>query len=123
MFTTHYIAKKFAAALMLTLIGFAPALAAAPIGYLEYDLTPYFNSMVSPEPAFQYWRPNSGLESSYRGLFDYAPDVVVPAAPLVEAAPVPSMGVPYLGYDLTQYYNLAPGCPLNHFSDDFAPIC
>ena len=83
MFANHHIAKGFAAALMLTLIGSAPALAAAPIEYLEYDLTPYFNSMVGPEPAFQYWRPNSGLESSYRGLFDYAPDVVVPAAPLV----------------------------------------
>jgi hypothetical protein len=107
MFTTQHIAKGFAAALMLTLIGSAPALTKpiwgdpAPIEYLQYD-----------------WRPNSALESSpYIGLFDYAPGVVVHASPMVEAGPVPSIGyVPYIGYDLTPYYNLAPGCPLT-------PIC
>jgi hypothetical protein len=130
MFTSHHIAKGFAAALMLTLIGSAPALAkpmgnsAAPIEYLQYDLTPYFNSMMGSEPGFKYWRPNSGVESSYRGLFDYAPGAVVHASPMVEAAPLPSIGyVPYTGYDLTPYYNLAPGCPLNRLSDDLTPIC
>ena len=44
MFANHHIAKGFAAALMLTLIGTAPALTAAPIEYLQYDLTPYSNS-------------------------------------------------------------------------------
>jgi len=124
MFTTQHIAKGFAAALMLTLIGSAPALTKpiwgdpAPIEYLQYDLTPYFNSMRDSSPAYQYWRPNSALESSpYIGLFDYAPGVVVHASPMVEAGPVPSIGyVPYIGYDLTPYYNLAPGCPLT-------PIC
>jgi hypothetical protein len=122
MFTTHHIAKRIAAALMLTLIGSATALAKpiwsdpAPIEYLQYDLTPYFNLMMGSSPAYQYWRPNSVVESSpYRGLFDYAPGVVVHASPMVEAAH--GIGyVPYIGYDLTPYYNLAPGCPLT-------PIC
>ena len=120
MFTTHRIAKGFAAAVILTRIGYTSALAqpmwssAAPIEYLQYDLTPYFNLMMGSSPAYQYWRPNSGIQSPYRGLFDYAPGTIVPASPLVEAAPVPSIGVPYLGYDLTRYYNLAPGCPLSH---------
>jgi hypothetical protein len=124
MFTPHHIAKGFAAALMLTLIGLAPALAKpiwsdlAPIEYLQYDLTPYFNSMMGFSTAYQYWRPNTAVESSpYRGLFDYARGAVARASPMVEAAPVPSIGyVPYIGYDLTPYYNLAPGCPLT-------PIC
>ena len=118
MFASHHIAKGFAAALMLIPIGSAPALAqassAAPIEYLQYDLMPYFNSMMDSEPAFKYWRPNSGVESSYRGLFDYAPGGVVHASPMVEATPLPSIGyVPFIGFDLTPYYNLAPGCPLS----------
>jgi hypothetical protein len=123
MFITHHIAKGFAAALMLTLIGSAPALAKpmwsdpAPIDYLQYDLTPYFNLMVGFSSAYHYWRPSSEVESSYRGLFDYAPDAVAHASPNDEAVPAPSIGyVPYIGYDLTPYYNLAPGCPLT-------PIC
>jgi hypothetical protein len=130
MFTTHHIVKEFAAALLLTLIGSAPALAkpiqssAAPIEYLQYDLTPYFNSMMDTSPTFQYWRPNSGIESSYRGLFDYAPGALVHASPMVEAAPSPHTEyVPYMGYDLTPYYNLAPGCPLSKPSDDPIHIC
>ena len=121
MFTSHHIAKGFAAALMLTLIGSAPALAkpmwssAAPIEYLQYDLTPYFNLVMDSSPAYQYWRPNSGVESSYSGLFDFARGAVVHASPMVQAAPLPSIGyVPYIGYDLTPYYNLAPGCPLSN---------
>ena len=130
MFTSHHIAKGFAAAFMLTLIDSASALAkptssAAPIEYLQYDLTPYFNLMMAERAAaYEYWRPNSGLGSSYSGLFDYAPDAVVGASPMwVEAVPLPSLGVPYIGYDMTPYYNLAPGCPLNGLSDDLAPIC
>jgi hypothetical protein len=124
MFANHHIAKGFAAALMLTLIGSAPALAAAPIEYLQYDLTPYFKLMMGSSPAYQYWRSSSEVESSYHGLFDYAPGAVVHASPMVEAAPLPSVGyVPYFGYDLTPYYNLAPGCPLSNLSDDLAPIC
>jgi hypothetical protein len=117
MFASHHIAKGFAAALMLIPIGSAPALAqassAAPIGYLQYDLTPYFDLMVRSSPTYQYWRPNSEVESIYSGLFDYAPDALVHASPLAEAAPLPRIGVPYIGYDLTSYYNLAPGCPLS----------
>jgi hypothetical protein len=129
MFATHHIAKGFAAALMVTLIGSAGALAKpmsppAPIEYLQYDLTPYFNSMMVSESAFQYWRPNSGVESSYSGLFDYAPGAVVHASPMVEPAPLPATEyVPYIGYDLTPYYNLAPGCALHGPSDNLAPIC
>jgi hypothetical protein len=124
MFANHHIAKGFAAALMLTLIGSAPALAAAPIEYLQYDLTPYFNLMMGSSPTYQYWRPNEGVESSYRGLFDYAPDAVVHASPMVEAAPLSSIGyVPYIGYDLMPYYNLAPGCPSSNLSADPTHIC
>ena len=111
MFAKHHIAKGFAAALMLTLIGSAPALAAAPIEYLQYDLTPYFNSVMGS--AYQYWWPNLAVESPYSGLFDYAPDAVLQASPMVEVAPLPHI-VPYIGYDLTPYYNLAPGCPLSN---------
>jgi hypothetical protein len=68
--------------------------------------------------------PTQGGESPYSGLFDYAPGALVHASPMVEAVPLPPIGyVPYIGYDLTPYYNLAPGCPLNGLSDDFAPIC
>ncbi len=130
MCTSHHITKGFAAAFMLTLVGSAFALGKpmwsppAPIEYLQYDLSPYFNLTMGSSPSFQYWRPNSGVESSYRGLFDYAPGAVVRASPMVEAAPLPSIGyVPYIGYDLTPYYNLAPGCPLNNPSDELAPIC
>jgi hypothetical protein len=127
MFASHHIAKGFAAALMLIPFGSAPALAqarsTAPIEYLQYDLTPYLNLMMDSSPAYQYWRPNSGVESAtYNGLFDYAPNAVVHASPLVEAASLPH-GVPYLGYDLTRYYNLAPGCPSNNLSDALTPIC
>ena len=98
MFANHHIAKGFAAALMLTLIG--------------------------SSPAYEYWRPNLAVELFYHGLFDYAPGAVVHASPMVEAAPVPSAGyVPYIGYDLTPYYNLAPGCPLRNLSDDLTHIC
>jgi hypothetical protein len=129
MFTSHHIAKGFAAALMLTLIGSASALAkpmwssAAPIEYFQYNLTPYFNSVMGSSPAYQHWWPNSGVESPYSGLFDYAPGAVVHASPMVETAPLPyTEYVPYIGYDLTPYYNLAPGCPSN-LSDDSAHIC
>ena len=124
MFANHHIAKGFAAALMLTLIGSAPASAAAPIDYLQYDLTPYFNLMMGSSPAYQYWRPNLAVGSSYSGLFDYAPGAVVHASSMVEAAPSPyTEYVPYIGYDLTPYYNLAPGCPLRNLSDDLTHIC
>ncbi len=87
MFTSHQIAKGFGAALMLTLIGSAPALAkpmsAEPIPYLQYDLRPYFNSMMGSTPAYQYWRPNSAVQLSYSGLFDYAPGAVALASPMV----------------------------------------
>ncbi len=96
---------------------------AAPIEYLEYDLTPYFHLMTGSSSAFQYWRPKSGIEASYSGLFNYAPGAVVQASPMVEAA-VQSIGyVPYIGYDLTPYYNLAPGCPMSNRSVDSAHIC
>jgi hypothetical protein len=130
MFTSHHIAKGFATALMLTLIGSTPALAkpmlssAAPIQYLQYDLRPYFNLMMGSIPAYPYWRPNSAVQLSYSGLFDYAPGAVVHASPLVGTAPLPySAYVPYIGYDLTPYYNLAPSCPMRNVSVDLTHIC
>jgi hypothetical protein len=89
MFASHHIAKGFAAALILILVGYGPVSVAAPIEYLQYDLAPYFNLMMGSSPAYQRWRPNSGVESSYSGLFDYAPGAVVHASPMVEAAPLP----------------------------------
>ena len=72
MFASHHIAKGFAAALMLIPIGSAPALAqassAAPIEYLQYDLTPYFDLMVRSSHAYQDWQPNSGIE--FEGRID-----------------------------------------------------
>ena len=98
MFANHHIAKGFAAALMLTLIG--------------------------SSPAYEYWRPNLAAESSYSGLFNYAPGAVVHASAMVEAASLPHTEyVPYIGYDLTPFYNLAPGCPLRYLSDDPTHIC
>lgn len=129
MFKNLHIAKGFAAALVITQIGSASALtkpmwnSPAPIEYLQYDLTPYFNLMMGSAPAYQYWRPNTGVESSYRGLFDYAPGALLHASPMLETAHLPPIGyVPYIGYDLTPYYNMAP-CPLNGPSDDGASIC
>jgi hypothetical protein len=123
MFTSqsHHIAKGFAAALVLALISSAPAStkpmlsSAAPIQYLQDDLTPYFNLMMGSSPAYEYWRPNSAVKSSSSGLFDYAPGAVVHASPIVEATPLPHTAyVPFIGYDLAPYYNLAPGCPLSN---------
>ena len=130
MFTSHHIAKGFATALMLILIGSAPALAkpmwssAATIQNLQYDLRPFFNLMMGSTPSYQYWRPNSAAQLSYSGVFDYAPGAVVHASPMVGAAPLPyTTYVPYIGYDLTPYYNLAPGCPLRNPSDNPIHIC
>lgn len=115
-----------AAALMLTVVGSVPAIAepvwssAAPIQYLQYDLAPYYSWAAGSLPAYQYWRPKSRLavKSLYSGLYDYAQSVVVNPVPMVEAAPLP-----YIGYDMTPYYNLAPGCPLSSRSDDSTHIC
>jgi len=128
MFANHHIAKGFAAALMLTPI--TPALAqpmwssAAPIEYLQYGSTPYLNLVTGSSPAYEYWRPNLAAGSSYSGLFNYAPGAVVHASAMVEAASLPHTEyVPYIGYDLTPFYNLAPGCPLRYLSDDPTHIC
>ena len=43
----------------------------------------------------------------YGGLYAYAPHAMANAAAMVVAAPIP-----YIGHDLTPFYNLAPGCPL-----------
>jgi hypothetical protein len=83
MFASHRIVKAFAAAVMLTPICYTSALAqpmwssAAPIEYLQYDLTPYFNLMMDSFSGYQYWRP---VESAYTRLFDYAPGAVVHAS-------------------------------------------
>ncbi len=128
MFTKyHPSAKRYATALMLTLIGAVPALAnpmwssAAPVQYLQYGLARYFDLMTSSTST--YWRPSSGVESSYSGLFDYAPGVIVRALPMAGSTSPYTAYVPYLGYDLTPYYNLAPGCPLSNPSDDLIHIC
>ncbi len=114
---SHHIAKGFA--LVLALVSSTPALAklilssVAPIEYLQFDLTPYFNLMMGSSPAYQYWRPDSAVHSLYSGLFDYAPGAMVHSSPIVASTPLPYTAyVPFIGYDLTPYYNLAPGCPL-----------
>jgi hypothetical protein len=93
-------------------------LPAAPIRYLQYDL-PHYKLALGSFPAYQYSRSKPSVAvGRYGGLYDYAPRAVANAAPIVGAAPIP-----YIGYDLTPYYNLAPGCPLGGNPDQTTDIC
>jgi hypothetical protein len=114
-----------AAASILTVLGFAPAFAqpnwdpsTAPIQYLQYDL-PYYKLALGSFPKYQYSRPKPRVTlGRLGGLYDYAPHAVAKAAPMVGASPIA-----YLGYDLTPYHNLAPGCPLGNPPDHTTHIC
>jgi hypothetical protein len=116
---------SIAAASILTVLGSVPALAqlnwdsaTAPIQYLQYDL-PYYKLAQGSFPKYQYSRPKPGVTlGRLGGLYDYAPHAVGKAAPMVGAWPVA-----YIGYDLTPYYNLAPGCPLGNPPGHTTNIC
>ena len=104
MFASLGIATGFAAASMLAVVGAAPAAAQlgwdqsmAPIEYLQYDL-PYYKSPLVPLTAYTYSRPERRLTlGRYKGLYNYAPDSVADAPPMVGA------GTPFIGYDLTPF--------------------
>ena len=76
-----------------------------PIQYLRYDL-PYYKLALKSSPAYRYSRPKHAAAGRYSGLYDFG------------AAPIP-----YIGYSLTPYYNLAPGCPLGNPPGHTPPIC
>ena len=115
-FASFGIAKGFAAASILTVVASAPAsaqlkwdLSTVPMQYLQYDL-PYYKLALGSFPNYQDSRPKPRLAAGrYGGLYDYAPRAIANAAAMVGAAPIP-----YIGYDLTPYYNLVPGCPLGN---------
>jgi hypothetical protein len=102
MFASFGIAKGFAAASILAVVGSAPAaaqlgwdLSTAPIKYLEYNL-PYSKL---PLVSFTYSRPeHRSAFGRYKGLYNYAPQGVADAPPMVGAA-----ATPLIGYDLTPY--------------------
>ena len=103
-FTSFGIAKGFAAASILAVVGSAPAAAqlgwdqsTAPIKYLEYNL-PYYKLPLVPLTAYTYSRPEHRLAfGRYKGLYNYAPHSVADAPPMVGA------GTPFIGYDLTPF--------------------
>ena len=105
-----------AAASILTVVASKPAsaqlkwdLSTVPMQYLQYDL-PYYKLALGSFRNYQDSRPKPRLAvGRYGGLYDYAPHMIANAAAMVGAAPIP-----YIGYDLTPYYNLVPGCPLGN---------
>lgn len=102
------IAKGFAAASIIALVGSAPAaaqlgwdLSASPIKYLEYNL-PYSKlPLVSftTSTTSRYSRPEHRLAfGRYKGLYNYAPPSVAVAPPWGGTA-----AIPFIAYDLTPY--------------------
>jgi hypothetical protein len=120
-FASFGIAKGFTAVSILTVVS-APALAqlrwdlsTAPVQYLQYDL-PYYKLALGSFPKDQDSRPKPRVAvGRYGGLYNYA---VPNAAPMFGAAPIP-----YIGYDLAPYYNLAPGCPVGNPPGHTPQIC
>jgi hypothetical protein len=99
------IAQGLATALIVALVGPAPAAAAqpgwkstAPVEYLEYDL-PYSKLPLVSFTAYKYSQPEHRLAfGRYKGLYNYAPSSVAGAPPMVGAA-----ATPFIAYDLTPY--------------------
>lgn len=99
------IAKGFAAASILTLVGSVPAVAqlgwdlsTSPIKYLEYDL-PYNKWPLVSFTTQKYSRPEHRLAfGRYKGLYNYAPPSVAGVPPMAGAA-----ATPFIAYDLTPY--------------------
>jgi hypothetical protein len=104
MFSSFGIAKGFAAASIVAVIGSTPSAAqvssemsTAPIKYLQYDL-PYYKLPLVPLTAYTYSRPeHRSAFGRYKGLYNYAPYGVAEALPMVGA------GTPFIGYDLTPF--------------------
>jgi hypothetical protein len=105
MLASFGIAKGFAAASILTVVGSAPAtaqlgwdLSTSSIKYLEYNL-PYNKWPLVSFTAYKYSRPEHRLAfGRYKGLYNYAPQIVADPPPMVEAA-----ATPFIAYDLTPY--------------------
>ncbi len=104
-FVSFGVAKGFAAASILAVVGSAPAaaqlawdLSMAPIKYLEYNL-PYYKLPKVSLTTSNYSRPEDRLVlGRYKGLYNYAPSSVAGAPPMVGAA-----ATPFIAYDLTPY--------------------
>ena len=105
MFASFGIAKGFAAASILAVVGSAPAAAqlgwglpTAPIKYLDYNL-PYYKLPLVSVTSYKYSRREHRLAfGRYKGLYNYAPHSVADAPPMVGAA-----ATPFIGYELTPY--------------------
>jgi len=99
------IAKGFAAASIIALVGSVPAtaepgwdLSTSPIKYLEYNL-PYSKLPLVSFTRYKYSLPEHRLAfGRYKGLYNYAPSSVAEAPPWVGAA-----ATPFIAYDLTPY--------------------
>src|SRR5262249_36407893 len=102
------IAKGFAAASIIALVGSVPGtaepgwdLSTSPIKYLEYNL-PYSKlPLVSftTYTTYKYSRPEHRLAfGRYKGLYNYAPSSAAEATPWVGAA-----ATPFIAYELTPY--------------------
>jgi hypothetical protein len=104
MFTRFGIATGFAAVSTLAVVGSAPVAAqlgwdqsTATIKYLQYDL-PYSKSPLVPLTTYTYSRREHRLAfGRYKGLYNYAPDSVADAPPMIGA------GTPFISYDLTPF--------------------
>ena len=71
------------------------------------ERSPYYKLALGSFPNYQKSRPKPRLAvGRYGGLYDYAPHAITNAAAMVGAAPIP-----YIGYDLTPYYNLDRASP------------
>jgi hypothetical protein len=117
--TRIFASFSIAAASILTLVGSAPALdlSTAPVQYLQYDL-PYYKLALGFSAKYHYSRLKPRVTAGrLGGLYDYAP-AVANTASMVGGSPIA-----YIGYDLTPYYNLAPGCPMRNPPGHATPIC
>jgi hypothetical protein len=104
-FTSSGIAKGFAAASIVAVVGSTPSAAqvnwdttTAAIKYLQYDL-PYYKLPVVSFTNSKYSRPQHRLAfRRYEGLYNYVPHSVADAPSMPGTA-----AIPFIGYDLTPY--------------------
>jgi hypothetical protein len=98
-FASFDLAKGYAAASILVVVGSAPAAAevnwdrsTAPINYLQYDL-PYYKLPVVSFTNYKYSRPQHRLASRrYQGLYNYVPHSGADAPSMVGTAAIPFVG-------------------------------
>jgi hypothetical protein len=104
-FASFDLAKGFAAASILVVVGSAPAAAevnwdraTAPIQYLQYDL-PYYKVPVVSFANYKYSGAQRRLAfRRYQGLYNYVPHSVAHPPSMVGTA-----AIPFIGYGLTPY--------------------